>query len=140
MPLDRIKNILRANIYEQLEKLGELGKQKPNIDFDWYRRESKFNFDESQFNQKYSQENNQNHSAYRATKTQKSKELAYYRDLEVYPGTSFVQIKKSYRRLVKMYHPDLFAQSPEKQEMARKVTTRINEAYCYFENKNANLD
>lgn len=49
----------------------------------------------------------------------------YYRILEVTPDASEEQIKKSYRKLVKKYHPD---QHPDDQEAARHFRD-ISEAY-----------
>jgi len=63
------------------------------------------------------------------------KEAEYYSDLELKPGATFKEIKSSYRRLVKMYHPDLFQNDPKKKEIADEVTRKINEAYNYFEKK-----
>ncbi|MDO1445172.1 J domain-containing protein [Rhodocytophaga aerolata] len=62
-------------------------------------------------------------------------ENTYYRALEVTPGTSFDDIKASYKKLVKKYHPDLFHNNPEKRRYAEVVTQQINEAYAYFEQK-----
>ena len=67
--------------------------------------------------------------------TQASKEAAYYADLELPVGADFATIKKSYRKMVKLYHPDLFQHDSQKQEVAKEVTRKINEAYDYFEKK-----
>lgn len=63
----------------------------------------------------------------------KSKE--YYQVLEVQPGASFEQIKKSYRRLMKTYHPDKYAKDPEKMKVAQAISLKLNEAYSYFEER-----
>ena len=63
------------------------------------------------------------------------KEEEYYKILELENGAGFDEIKKSYRRLLKKYHPDLFQNDSKKLEIAKKVTTQINEAYTYFERK-----
>ena len=55
--------------------------------------------------------------------------LRWYKTLELDPGADFEAIRKSYRRLVKMYHPDRFAQDPEKYKAATEVARKITEAY-----------
>lgn len=60
-------------------------------------------------------------------------ELGYYDVLEVKPGASFEEIKKSYRSLQKKYHPDRFANDTQKRELAEKVSGKLNEAYSYFQ-------
>ena len=64
-----------------------------------------------------------------------NKEVEYYKILELEYGADFKEIKSSYRRLLKKYHPDLFANNKEKYELAKKLTQKINEAYTYFERK-----
>lgn len=62
-------------------------------------------------------------------------ESEYYAILEVGYGANFDEIKKSYKKLLKKYHPDLFHNKPEKFKKAQKLTEKINEAYSYFEKK-----
>ena len=62
-------------------------------------------------------------------------EKKYYKVLELEYGSDFESIKKSYKKLLKKYHPDLFQNKPEKLKSAQEVTRRINEAYTYFERK-----
>lgn len=57
-------------------------------------------------------------------------ELArWYKTLELEEGADLEAVRKSYRRLMKQYHPDRFASDPEKYEAATKIATRITEAY-----------
>ena len=62
-------------------------------------------------------------------------EKKYYKILELEYGSDFDSIKKSYKKLLKKYHPDLFQNKPEKLKSAQEVTRQINEAYTYFERK-----
>ena len=55
--------------------------------------------------------------------------LKWHKTLEVEPGADFETIRKSYRRLLKQYHPDRFARDPEKHKVATEVTRKITEAY-----------
>lgn len=62
-------------------------------------------------------------------------ERKYYQILELEYGANFDSIKKSYRKMLKKYHPDLFQNQSEKLRSAQEVTRQINEAYTYFERK-----
>jgi DnaJ-domain-containing protein 1 len=56
-----------------------------------------------------------------------------YRDLEVAAGSDFETVRRSYRRLMRKYHPDLHAGSPDKQRDATNVAQRLTEAYKTLE-------
>jgi DnaJ-domain-containing protein 1 len=56
-----------------------------------------------------------------------------YAALEVQPGSDFDTVRKSYRRLMRKYHPDLHTASPEKQRDANNLTQRLTEAYKLLE-------
>ena len=66
-------------------------------------------------------------------------ELDYYANLEVHPGASFEEIKTSYKKLAKKYHPDNFHQNDQKEnnqvETADQILKKLNEAYNYFQIK-----
>lgn len=64
-----------------------------------------------------------------------TQEKKYYKILELEYGADFNEIKKSYKKLLKKYHPDLFQNKPDKLKSAQEVTRQINEAYTYFERK-----
>ena len=54
----------------------------------------------------------------------------YYNVLDVSPTADAVEIRQTYRRLVKRYHPDLHGQLDEKRAtLLRKKMARVNEAY-----------
>lgn len=55
--------------------------------------------------------------------------LRWYRTLELEPGASMEEVRRSYRRLLKQYHPDRFAKDPEKYKVATEVTRNITAAY-----------
>lgn len=63
------------------------------------------------------------------TRSSEAERLRWYRTLELEPGASFEEIRKSYRRLLKQYHPDRFAKDPEKYKVATEVTRNITVAY-----------
>lgn len=53
----------------------------------------------------------------------------WYRTLELEPGATKDDVRKAYRRLLRIYHPDRHANDPEKYKAATEVTRRITEAY-----------
>lgn len=55
--------------------------------------------------------------------------LRWYRTLEVSPDASMIEVRASYRRLVRKYHPDRYANDPEKLRVATEVARKITEAY-----------
>lgn len=52
-----------------------------------------------------------------------------YANLEVSPGASFEQVKRSYKKMLRRYHPDRHSMDPEKLKLATEITTKINESY-----------
>ena len=58
----------------------------------------------------------------------------YYKTLGLAPGTSRQDIKKAYRQLVKVWHPDNFSNRPQQQQEAEEKIKQINEAYAYLKN------
>ncbi len=55
--------------------------------------------------------------------------LVWYRAREVEPGGSWTQLRSSYRRLVRTWHPDRYCQEPEKKVLAEEKIKEINQAY-----------
>ncbi len=64
-----------------------------------------------------------------------SQEEQYRANLEVGPHASLAEIRLSYKRLMKQYHPDFHATDLQKREMAHAIAQRLNEAMDYFESK-----
>jgi DnaJ-domain-containing protein 1 len=56
-----------------------------------------------------------------------------YAALEVPAGSDLEAVKRSYRRLMRKYHPDLNAGSSEKQRAATDLSQRLTEAYKTLE-------
>lgn len=78
-----------------------------------------YSFDSDDYNRFYSQANNQN---------QNNKD--WYSVLGVSSQASDDEIKKAYRKLILMYHPDRVATQDEKQkEEATKKFREVQEAY-----------
>lgn len=53
----------------------------------------------------------------------------YYECLGLSPGASPEKVKKAYRTMVKVWHPDRFQSDPALQELAHERLKEINEAY-----------
>jgi DnaJ-domain-containing protein 1 len=56
-----------------------------------------------------------------------------YAALEVPAGSDFETVRKSYRRLMRKYHPDLHGGAPEKHRAATDLTQRLTQAYKTLE-------
>jgi DnaJ-domain-containing protein 1 len=53
----------------------------------------------------------------------------WYRVLDLEIGADMAQIKSSYRQLMRKYHPDMHAGSPQKQKAATELSMRVTTAY-----------
>lgn len=58
-----------------------------------------------------------------------------YAALEVPPGSDFETVRKAYRTMMRKYHPDRHASSPEKQKAANEVAQKLTEAYETLEKR-----
>jgi DnaJ-domain-containing protein 1 len=56
-----------------------------------------------------------------------------YVTLEVPAGSDFETVRKSYRNLMRKYHPDLHGGTPEKHRAATDRTQKLTEAYKTLE-------
>jgi DnaJ-domain-containing protein 1 len=61
--------------------------------------------------------------------SQDAKLASYYRMLELPYGAPLYNVKASYKRLMKKYHPDRF-QSDEQRQTATELVKKLNEAYA----------
>ena len=137
MILKRLSNILRSNMSGSLDDWrDEVGRQ-----YEQYREQftgqktektaadSQAQNTEAEYERHRQQQQAQNASA------PAGQEREYYRILEVTPGADFEQIRKAYKRLMKLYHPDRYHADPEKQQVALEISRQLNAAYVYFEKK-----
>ena len=53
----------------------------------------------------------------------------YYANLELPYAADIDQIKVAWKKLMKLYHPDLYINNTEKQSIASELTKSINNAY-----------
>jgi DnaJ-domain-containing protein 1 len=63
----------------------------------------------------------------------------WYRVLDLQAGADMAQIKTSYRQMMRKFHPDMHAASPQKQKAATELSMRVTTAYnglvAHFEKK-----
>ena len=57
----------------------------------------------------------------------------YYALLELPYGAAYVNVKVSYRRLMRKYHPDLYGQDVEKQRLATQLAQSLTQAHNELE-------
>lgn len=113
--LKRLKNIIISNINFKNDKINVSGFEE----FQGFRNTENF----------------ENLSMNYAPNTKNTLEEEYYANLELPYGSSFDEIKTSYRKLLKKYHPDKFYNDEKKLQLAQEVVTKLNLAYNYFEKK-----
>lgn len=83
---------------------------------------------QKQYEQDYDSENWEDYYYEKTVKLDKT--LAkHYAALEVPYGAGWEQVQKSYRVLMKKYHPDFYANEPEKQKTATVLSQKLSEAY-----------
>jgi DnaJ-domain-containing protein 1 len=58
-----------------------------------------------------------------------------YAALEVPVGSDFDTVRKAYRNLMRKYHPDRHASSPEKQKSANELAQKLTESYKLLEKR-----
>jgi hypothetical protein len=142
---ERIWDILRAYINDAIDQALEergIGKKEQHSQEKTNKQKTAFEEFEENYRkyQKYQQEyqsyqkqqDYQKKSTYQSSNTQ---ELKYYAWLEVPAGSNFEEIKKSYKNLMKKYHPDNFHHNESKRKTAEELCQKLNEAYQYFEKK-----
>ncbi len=53
----------------------------------------------------------------------------YYANLETEYGADLNTVKKSYRRLMRLYHPDRHSGDPEREKLATELSQELTRAY-----------
>jgi DnaJ-domain-containing protein 1 len=53
----------------------------------------------------------------------------WYKVLDLPVGSDLAQVKTSYRKLMRKYHPDMHAGNPQKQKAANELSMRVTAAY-----------
>ena len=113
---------------------------KTEFKFDTSKQQSEFNTKNNSQSQKFSNTNTQNGRTQRSQTQQKKQTSSkrYYVPFELYedfktlcvmPGTNLEECKVAYKSLLKKFHPDKFANEPEKQKEATEITSSITSAF-----------
>ena len=66
--------------------------------------------------------------------------LPYLEKLGLEPGASREDVKKAYRDLSKVWHPDRFSEDPALQKKAEEQLKAINDAYNHLESYEPSFD
>lgn len=64
---------------------------------------------------------------------QNDKLAEYYKVLDLPYGADFAQVKASYRKLMRKYHPDRHTGNPKKLKAATELSMRVTQAYTALE-------
>lgn len=64
---------------------------------------------------------------------QNDKIAEYYKVLDLPYGADFAQVKSSYRKLMRKYHPDRHVGNPKKLKAATELSMRVTQAYNALE-------
>ena len=83
-------------------------------------------FEKTTFNRPF--EDEPRAASYQKVSTEETKRATYYRILELPNGAPLYNVKASYKRLMKKYHPDKF-QNEEQKATATELVKKLNEAY-----------
>lgn len=105
--------------------------------FDTSKQQSEFNTKNNSQSQKFSNKKTEQQKASSKQKKQTTGKR-YYVPFELYedfktlclmPGTNLDECKVAYKSLLKQFHPDKFANEPEKQKEATEITSSITSAF-----------
>lgn len=113
---------------------------KTEFKFDTSKQQSEFHNTKKSQEQNFSNTNAQNGRTQRSQSQQKKQTSSkrYYVPFELYedfktlcvmPGTNLEECKVAYKSLLKKFHPDKFANEPEKQKEATEITSSITSAF-----------
>ena len=113
---------------------------KTEFKFDTSKQQSEFHNTKKSQEQNFSNTNTQNGRTQRSQSQQKKQTSSkrYYVPFELYedfktlcvmPGTNLEECKVAYKSLLKKFHPDKFANEPEKQKEATEITSSITSAF-----------
>ena len=123
-------------------------KSKEKFTFTQKETETEFKFDTSKQQSEFNTKNNSQSQKFSNKKTEQQKASSkqkkqttgkrYYVPFELYedfktlcvmPGTNLEECKIAYKSLLKQFHPDKFANEPEKQKEATEITSSITSAF-----------
>ncbi|MGR3177373.1 MAG: J domain-containing protein [Candidatus Anammoxibacter sp.] len=121
----RIFNIIQADVSGILGKIEKnQAKRKHGT------KDSNYEWDnfKDNYNKNYNSSDNRKDSSNNIKYTD-NKLARYYANLEVPYGSDLEIVKKSWKRLLKKCHPDLYTNDPAKKDIAHDLASKLNEAY-----------
>ena len=138
--LERIFNAALANILSTLKS----GKYDSSQNFwekydryEQYKKQSgqsnSYERARSYYDNYYKNKYNYQHNQQQKSEPKNDKIAQYYANLELPYGASLEEVRKSWKRLLKIYHPDKHSQDKEKLKVATVLTQKLNEAYFALE-------
>ncbi len=136
-PNEKIKKEEKQETFSFTQNKSE---NKTEFKFDTSKQQSEFHNTKKTQEQKFSNTNTQNGRTQRSQTQQKKQTSSkrYYVPFELYedfktlcvmPGTNLEECKVAYKSLLKKFHPDKFANEPEKQKEATEITSSITSAF-----------
>ncbi len=134
-----VKSVFDGSIFTSSNKTyTDPDMQEAMDELDDYLNEGKEKTNRTRSNTQ-SSSNNRNYNNYKQRKTyaRTNSELEKLKEdfanLEVPFGSPLPKVKKSYRKLLRQYHPDKHANDPEKLKIATEIAKKINVSFQKIE-------
>lgn len=125
--IDRLFRIARSKLGDFRDPYQHSAADNPFQDVDEPRSHSDRQYEHQQ------QRDHQQHQRSQQSARQDPKLAIYYANLELPYGADLAQVRASWKRLMRQYHPDRHSQNPEKRKVAEQLTQGLNEAFHALE-------
>jgi DnaJ-domain-containing protein 1 len=102
-------------------------------DIDLDELERKFNEEFADLNRATQSAEARSRQAGGSRRSRKSQMAKHYAALGLKPGAPFNEVRSQFRKLMRKYHPDRFADDPRKQAQMTKKSQAISEAFAAIE-------
>ncbi len=146
----RLIDLARAELNDLLERAGSSSSEAHDPDDDLYRRYGMNTLTDEQLEAELERRRKARETAAKAARTERPRPTSRaappppspshsdeirraYAALEVPQGSNFETVRKSYRTLMRKYHPDRHVQTPEKQKAANELSQKLGAAYKLLE-------
>lgn len=131
---ERLENLLRSMFQETEKPSGSTRFSDPDMADAWEELDDFLKSDNpknsgSRSSYGSGDRSSQREGSYYSTADPKEELRQDFANLEVPFGASFEAVKKSYRELLRKYHPDKHSGDPGKQKNATEITQRLNNSY-----------
>ncbi|MBI3892504.1 MAG: J domain-containing protein [Candidatus Wallbacteria bacterium] len=130
--IDRAKRILKSQINAKLDDLHYRGGPDDPLSEDGATMDDEAWFYAAKARQAgHDRQQSENHQRRDAGTTADLGRA--YANLDCPSGSDLKTVRAAWKRLMKKYHPDKFANEPKKRESATKLTALLNESYQKLE-------